>query len=619
MDDTILYTGGDCSYNGDIPVKEKAYIIGLALLLLTASATAESLTLGLEDGEGNLVGAEYRIYQDGNLQNSSTGNIDVELNHNENYTVKELAPTTNGWYNTTYYNLNITQNLNPDTQLSNLSLPNDKTFLTDLSNTYTVQTENLSFEKAKIRLSSSREPNRISHCLNYDFQASKCNSWEVNSTADYSSSYSSDILEFNVTEFDGYSAGRTAPYPNVTEIRIYDVSDTLDNRNEGILLEEGLNKTFNVAQYGSGEYRFEFRVYNNGSENWQLLSEDELFEEGLDSTWSVSDIWYYLGETQDGGSFSGGKVSWDTGNGGELETTSGNETLTAKFVIDLTLDNTKITDNLFKAFDTSEGTGSTEEHEVRWKKLGDLNVTIHEPPNGTVLPYQEFSTVNATVECLDGKCGEVKASTRHNSTDGYQLISEESGEPFYTNNSNEKLCGVLESSESCSISWKVNTTGEVESWHKVDVNASSNYTEIPERSSSYSEVQINKVVIMNLSWSETDFGYIDPGEEKPAEGNDNKAYNITIGEKSTPVDGLWLKGNDLVSVKDDRYRINISNVTMTTEFSSQNFSIQTDYQRILSDISPGTSINTRYWLDAPLGITQGAYKGNITFKANSTT
>lgn len=617
MADTHLHTLRHCRGNGDIPLK-KSIFLAVTIALLATPSIAYNLTMQLENSTGNQVGADYEVYKDGELVNSSTGSIDVDLNNNENYTVKEAASTSRGWFNVTYYSFNITQDLNPQTQLTEQTLPNDKTFLTNLSKTYTVETDNLSFKKSKIRISSQSQPNRVAHCLNYDFQTSECSNWEVNSTGDFSSSYSSEIFEFNVTEFDGYSTGTTAPYPNVTEIRIYDVSDTMDDRDGGNLEAEGFNSTFKLPQYGSAEYRFEFQVFNNGSETWSLLSEDTMFEDALDSSWSVPDIWYFLGEDRTGGTFSNGKVSWDTGNGGDLEVSTGNETLTASFVLDLNLDSSQITENLFKVQDESEGTGTDVDHTIRWKKLGDLNVTIQEPVNDTVVPYQEFFTVNASVECLDGGCGEVKASTRYNSSEGFELISESQEEPFYTNQSNEKICGTLSSGENCYINWSVNATGNVSSYHKIDINASSNFTEIPEKSSSYSEIQINEIILMDLTWNTTDFGNIDPGEEKAAEGNDDLKYNITFDEKSTKADGLWIKGTDLISEADDSYSINISNVTTQTDRQNQNYSVQTNYTKILSDISGGSEINTKYWLDAPFGITAGRYNGNITFKANTT-
>lgn len=599
---------------------KKTLIVPSILIILFSSVSAVNLQMELKDSQGQTIYTEYEVLKDGSLVNSSTNTLDVELTENENYTVKQKASTVNGWYNVTFYEFNMTQNLNPQTQMINTTIPDDKTYLTDKSNTYAVDTSNLKFSKSKIKLNSFDQPDRVAHCLEYDYQASECTDWNINSTTDYSSSYSSDVFEFNVTEFDGYASGTTAPYPNITEIRIYDVGDTMDNREGGDLVEEGLNSSFTLPQYGPAEYRFEFQVYNNGSKDWEILSEDVMFEEGLDSSWTVSDIFYELGNVKDGGAFSNGKVSWNTDNGGILDLSGSNDTLEANFVLDLDLDQSTITDNRFKVEDVSQDSGTEVKHEVNWKKLGNLNVSINEPPNETVVSKNRFFQINGSVECLDGTCGEVRASARYNETSSsFSLIPEDSGTQFYTNSSSEKVCGTLSESEKCYVSWYVNATGDVESWHKVDLNATSNYTDIPASSSPFSEIQINEMIILNLSWDQTDFGYIDPGEDKkPAEGNDNKEYNITVGEKSMNVDNIYVKGQDLVSVKDSTYSIGITNLTMTTERSSQNFTVRKDYSKILSDVSAGSSINTEYWLDVPLGRTQGAYTGNITFKANST-
>jgi len=600
-------------------MKKTLFLTSLLIFLLSTVSPA-NLQMELKDSQGQTVYTEYQVLKDGSLINSSTNTLNVDLTKNKNYTIKQKASTSKGWYNVTFYELNITQDLNPKTQMINTTIPDDKTYLTDKSNTYAADTSNLKFSKSKIRSNSVKEPDRVAHCLEYDYQASECTNWNINSTTDYSSTYSSDIFEFNVTEFDGYASGTTAPYPNISEIRVYDVGDTMDNREGGELVEQGLNSSFTLPQYGPAEYRFEFQVYNNGSRDWEIVSEDLMFEDGLEGSWKVSDIFYELGAVNDGGAFSNGKVSWNMDNGGILDLSGANDTLEANFVLDLDLGDSFTTDNRFKVEDTSEDSGTDAQHKVDWKKLGDLNVSISEPPNDTVVSKNRFFQLNGSVECLEGVCGQVSVSPRYNETFGsFSLIREDSGTAFYTNTSSEKVCGTLSESEKCDVSWYMNSTGDVESWHKVDLNASSNYTEIPESSSSFSEIQINEMVILNLSWDQTDFGYINPGEEdKPAEGNANKEYNITVGEKSMNVDNIYVKGQDLISVKDDTYSIGITNLTMTTELSSRNFTVKKDYTKILSDISAGTSINTKYWLDAPLGRTQGAYSGSMTFKANST-
>ncbi|MFB6181168.1 MAG: hypothetical protein ABEJ93_04795 [Candidatus Nanohalobium sp.] len=597
---------------------KKLAIAAAIITVLTVSAAAADLNLTLKNSTGGTVAAEYTVLQNGEIVTQASDSLTADLNKNENYTVKQEGLTDQGWYNVTYHSFNVTQNLDPQTQLVKTSLPSDKEYQTDLTRLYAVETRNLKFEKAEIEIDAEQRLNRIDHCLSYDFQSSGCSNWQINSTGDYSSSYSSNVLEFNTSSFDGFMAGRTAPFPNITEIRIYDVTDTLDDETGGKLIEKGLNTSFHINQYSSSEYRFEFQVFNNGSEDWRLETGDKLLEKGLNSSWSVNSIWYFLGEKKTGGTFSSGTVSWDTGNNGILQVSGSNSSLTAKFLLDLSLDKQQRTNNFFNVSDTSEGLGTSADHSVIWNKLGDLNVTIQDPVNGTVLPRNHFFTVNATVECLNGDCGKVKASPRYNTSTGYEVVPE-SGTPFYVNKSSSKVCGRLSRGENCSVSWQVNATGDLKSWHRIDVNSSSNYSAIPEKASGFSEVQINQMVIMNLSWSELDFGYIDPGEKKAASGNEELKYNISFSEKSMEVDGLWVKGDDLVSLKDERYSISIRNVSMTTDRTSSNFTVTPSYKEILTGIEPGAEINTKYWLDVPLGITQGGYRGNITFKANATT
>jgi hypothetical protein len=227
--------------------------------------------------------------------------------------------------------------------------------------------------------------------------------------------------------------------------------------------------------------------------------------------------------------------------------------------------------------------------------------------------------MNATVSCQNGECSEVDVSPRYNeSSSADSVISENSGTPFYTLNQNTKTCsGDLKKDQSCQVEWDVNATGELESYHWLDVNASSSFNDISDVESDDNRVQINMAILINTSWDTTDFGLLDPGEQdQPAEGNSNLSYNITVPQESNTVDNLWIRATDLTSqLQPDNYSIGAGNLSYELD---EKENLSNSYQNARSDIGPGTVLNMLFWIDVPTGIYKGGYNGTMYFKANST-
>ncbi|MFB6076786.1 MAG: hypothetical protein ABEK12_01495 [Candidatus Nanohaloarchaea archaeon] len=133
-----------------------------------------------------------------------------------------------------------------------------------------------------------------------------------------------------------------------------------------------------------------------------------------------------------------------------------------------------------------------------------------------------------------------------------------------------------------------------------------------------STVQINAVILMSLTFDTIDFGTLDPGvTNRSAIGNSNLTYNVTFDEDSITADALWLKSTPIVSELDDSYEIGPSNLTVHADPGIKT-NLSTNYSRIATGISPGTTVNTFHFIDIPLGMTAGPYNGTMTFKANAT-
>lgn len=420
-----------------------------------------------------------------------------------------------------------------------------------------------------------------------------------------------------------FGSGAGEPLPNVTELSVYNVSglSVSEKETEGSLVASGLNSTLTVNQKQSQvEYRFSFKIRNDGDSVWDINGSDDLFHEGLNSSWTINKVWYNISQDYDGGTFSSGTVDWNTSKGGSL---ASGETMYAKYLVDISLDNSGFHSQRFLVNDTSNNTGSEDYHEFDINKLGDLHMTLEDPPNDTVVTQNKTFLVNATVNCKNGECGEVNASARYNQSSGSDtLIPEGSGTPFHTLNSNKKTCNSdLKKGETCQISWNVNATGDLETYHLLDVNASSSFNDIANNDTEDHRVQINMAILINLSWSTTDFGLLDPGQnDQPAKGNNNLSYNVTVQQESNTVDNLWLKVTDLQSeLRPENYTIGADNLSYSFQNDSgTSENLSNTYQSIKSDISPGTVLNTFYWIDIPYGIYKGGYNGTMFFKANST-
>lgn len=425
------------------------------------------------------------------------------------------------------------------------------------------------------------------------------------------------ILVSTVSGF-GYDSGE--PLPNVSQMKVYDVTglSTTDKRTSGQLIHTGLNETIIINQTEQKTYRFSFEVANRGASTWYLNSSDTMIHEPVEDTWKLEDVYYNITSNLFfGGNLSQNTLNWDTEQQGSLEV---GEKLYAEYIIQIP----HIQQNESREFfvnDSDSFSGSQDFHRLKVNRLGRLNVTMHEPPNNTVYQVNRTFDVNATIECLEGRCGDVTATPRYNETSSRSVIQPAESSPFYITDSASEGCSNMISGEKCRVLWAVNATGSEGSRYTIDVNASSSYSEIEEQNSSKNLIGLNSFILMGLDWETIDFGYIDPGEQdqmSKCTDYSNCSYDVVIENYSVPVDNLWVKGTNIVSQEDSEYAIGISNMSysLTNDISTEK-PVEKSYTKVASDLSPGTVLSTFYWLDVPTGIITGQYTGQITFKANN--
>ncbi len=585
----------------------KTIYLTIIISLFILPASAANLTVEMQDKQGDRINSDIELREDGSAVAGPSASIDTTVNDGENYTL--IQETTQG-PNVTMYNFSITQDLDLRPTVYENENPKEN-FLANTDSLYFISSD-FNFSKAEFE-AERNQPDSIAKCNS--ISNNECTSWTVNTTSQYESSYTNSIFRYNVTTFSGYTAGEEAPLPEIQNIEIYNVSKVQDRRNNGVLIDSGLNSTFQVEQKNATEYRLEFNVTNNGSDTWVLTTDDKLLHSGLNQSWDVNesdDIYYRINDSiKEGGTFNSGKVSWNTGNGGELGV---GDNLSAEYIINISQGSTNTFDQYFNASTTSD-TSDQDFHELRTLILGAIEPLIDKPENESIIQNNREFTLNGTVNCLEGDCGEVTANPRQNESSGQQLIS---GNEFEVLDSNNNCANLLED-ESCTVNWSINASVDPNTFHELDFSASSNYSEIDEEDSADSIVEVQDILMIDLDWNVTEFGVLDPGEkDNPAERN-NEGYNLTVEEESNTVDNLWIKASSLISRRNDNYQIDPTFMSWsdTPSITDSRYNFSETYQSLnYSQLSPGTTKTLYYWLNVPYGITIGEYTGTMTFKAN---
>ncbi len=582
-------------------------LLALALLLLLpATVSASEFTAETLNEEGDRLSADYELLLGEESIESSSALLETELDSEEQYTLivePEVGPKT------TYYGLSIQEDLEFRPRIFEKELPEGEEFLTNLDKFY-FNNQSLDFDTAQITL-DREEPDRIAQCT--EFEDLECQNWELSDVTEFESTYDSEneVFSYNVSEFSGYTTGENAPLPSLENIQIFDVEDEENQRTGGELLDEGINTTFNVNQSSDNQYRFSFDISNQGSDDWSLTSSDSLIHQGINQSWeldSAEDIYYELDEVKEGGEFTDGQVSWNTGNGGTLEAGG---SFNANYIVDISQSSTNTFDQRFEA-STTDDTQDIDSHKLEVLLLGNLQPFVNNPADSSIVQKNRNFNFTGFVDCVDGDCGELDFEPRRNDS-GQQTEFDE--EFFEITGLETENCEDLRKNERCELDWDVNATGDTGSDHILDFEVSSNY-DVATQTSNTTQVTIEEILLMDIGWDVVDFGLLDPGDtERPAEDN-NQGYNLTIDEESNTVDQLWIKGSDLVAEEDSRYRIGIGNMSYGYD-GNEPESIGHSFSRVDENLEPGTRLSFNYWLDVPRGIIRGDYTGSITFMANT--
>ncbi|RLJ07191.1 MAG: hypothetical protein DRP13_04195, partial [Candidatus Aenigmatarchaeota archaeon] len=442
--------------------------------------------------------------------------------------------------------------------------------------------------------------------------------------------------------------------PNITSITIYNVTNLTDKHSGGTLVKSSLNDTFNLFKdydyHSTGVYRIEINV--TGDSSWNLSVSTIVYHEGLDPNWIIEDIWYSNGtENFTGGTFSNGKITWDTSLGGYnpngeftfyyiLNITGGTQQRQVHFYVNET-DWTK-----------ADGLSWDEDYSVyNITAIGYLEVNLIMPPSipgngdaeqgtGYIVGQNKTFILKANLTCREGLCGKVNATVRYNSsgTEPDTPISTSYDTPFYIMNSsagfaqNPISCGTLNENESCILNWTINSTGALHTLWKMDVLFTSTLSESNQTNTT--SIYIGIILIVNVGFQDIYFGIVNPDNEfylYPAYNNSDDYYNVTVHSNSNDVEGLWIKGTDLTNgTPSYNTMINVSHAKWSLTNLGDHpgppqpanmYNLSYEYDRINKDIQvipAGTNETLYFWIDAPKGVYPRLYTGTVWIMANST-
>ncbi|MCA9459333.1 MAG: hypothetical protein KC550_02180 [Nanoarchaeota archaeon] len=166
------------------------------------------------------------------------------------------------------------------------------------------------------------------------------------------------------------------------------------------------------------------------------------------------------------------------------------------------------------------------------------------PYSKLIVIQNDTFVINGTVSCsgsLGASCGNVSSYANYNiSSTLFQNIStSSSGTPLWTSSIQPNSC-VLNAGESCNVSWIVNASGGVGTLHLININSSSNYSQVLKNISESATINISTVPPGEVIWSST---FINLGSANLNLGNVSGTAKIKPGGNHSNVSVSCVSGN----------------------------------------------------------------------------
>ncbi|VVB50794.1 Uncharacterised protein [uncultured archaeon] len=252
------------------------------------------------------------------------GSLQTYLKANFLYEIDTRSVTTNsGIQYANIYKYNVTADHYITTQLIETYAGTLPQTIQNFSAILAINDTGLTYNTTKIVLAKNGLTiTRILQCPTWNYSSSLClnNNWIINAPTTLNAEENTTHIWFNTTNIQAYTLGEGKPIPNITNIRMYDLTGLTNYQTGGLLQDEGLNKTFGL--YSNTIYRFEFYLNNTGDTNWTIDTADLIYYSGLNASWPINysgQVWYNdTVNTHTTGSGSG-NVTWNTTLGGTVQ------------------------------------------------------------------------------------------------------------------------------------------------------------------------------------------------------------------------------------------------------------------------------------------------------------
>ena len=251
---------------------------------------------------------------------------------------------------------------------------------------------------------------------------------------------------------------------------------------------------------------------------------------------------------------------------------------------------------------------------------GYLEVNLTLPLDPTNVIQNNTFTINATVYCRVGNCGNVNGTARYNFTSlnpDTPINITPGNKPFYINETpalSMKSCPTnpLNVNEFCNLTWTVNATGDVNTDWKIGALFNSSDIEIEENHTDNVTVSIISCTVdIDAQWSSINFGLLNPStNQNNATGNLGNEYNITVNPGSCNLD-LYINGTDLTNTTLGS-QISVENVTWsnTSNTYEQSFNLSSTAAVLKLNVPENVNITTWYWINVP-AVYAGYYNGTV--------
>jgi len=184
------------------------YTSSSLIIPLEITGAQKQFNITITNSSGGISQAVITVLKDGGVINSAVGQLSMNLNVSENYSIKITNNISILNLTATLEDLSITSDVNITSQIIDNYSASKPSKIEELTSLYALNDSDLTYDYVNITIPKDGvNVNRILHCTDWSFSTGECNSWEVDDVSDYEFYDTGNYIMFNVTLFDAYGGG----------------------------------------------------------------------------------------------------------------------------------------------------------------------------------------------------------------------------------------------------------------------------------------------------------------------------------------------------------------------------------------------------------------------------